>query len=179
MRKVFLLAFSLLVFLFCFIPAISYASSEELISTPSSETVNYELPYPGILPDNPLYFFKVIRDKAVGFLISNPLKKAEFNLLQADKRLNAGMSLFNKNNITLAYSTISKAENYFSEAIDEMDKAKAQKLQMTNVKEKLKEALKRHRLEINNLAKRAEGNYKSSFRNELKRIAFFEGRLSK
>ena len=41
-------------------------------------TVKYELPYPGILPDNPLYFLKQIRDWIMERLITDPLKKIEF-----------------------------------------------------------------------------------------------------
>src|SRR3989344_6985739 len=57
----------------------------------TDQVEEYTLPYPGILPDNLLYPIKVFRDRIVSFLISDPLKKAEFNLLQADKRLQAGV----------------------------------------------------------------------------------------
>ncbi len=43
----------------------------------------YALPYPGILPDNVLYNLKVFRDKVFEFLIIDPVKKADFYLLQA------------------------------------------------------------------------------------------------
>ena len=35
-----------------------------------SQRVNYELPYPGMLPDNPFYFLKVLRDGIVKLLIN-------------------------------------------------------------------------------------------------------------
>ena len=43
-----------------------------------TESVNYQLPYPGrILPDHPLYFLKMIRDRIWLFFTTNSLKKAE------------------------------------------------------------------------------------------------------
>lgn len=79
--------------------------------------INYELPYPGsILPDHPLWFLKVIRDKAWLAATSNPGKKAELKLLFADKRLGASKILFEKGKPELAYSTLTKAEKYLEEA---------------------------------------------------------------
>jgi len=45
-------------------------------STPSAQIINvqYDLPYTGILPDNPLYFLKALRDNIYGMLITDPIK---------------------------------------------------------------------------------------------------------
>lgn len=151
-------------------------------------TVEYELPYPGLLPDNPLYFLKVIRDRVVSFLISDPKKKAEFNLLQADKRLNAGLYLFNsaksgtvqnptkenEKKINLAISTISKAENYFFEAILEINKAKTQGIDITNLAGRLLTSSEKHQEIIISLEKRSKGNIKESLMGERKRTESFE-----
>ena len=117
MKKIFL-ALSFILIFFSLNLNKSFAQGEMVLkeATGSSETVSknkdieYTLPYPGILPDSPLYFLKTARDKIVSFLISDPLKKAEFNLLAADKRLNSGIFLFNKGKekYKLALSTISK-----------------------------------------------------------------------
>lgn len=61
--------------------------------TPTPTPVEYTLPYPGMLPNNPLYFLKKIRDSIIEFLISDPVHKAEFYILQADKKLNMGIAL--------------------------------------------------------------------------------------
>src|SRR3990172_8326684 len=59
--------------------------------------VSYELPYPGrILPDGPLWFLKVARDKAWLIVTPSNLRKAELNLLFANKRLSASKLLFEK-----------------------------------------------------------------------------------
>lgn len=103
------------------------SSSSVLSPTPSpKQTVDYVLPYPGLLPDNPLYGIKMIRDRIVLMVISDTLKRSRFNLLQADKRLKAGYMLFyeDREKVDLSLSTISKGQNYFSEAISEGKRAK-------------------------------------------------------
>lgn len=191
MKKIWLLAFSLLIFLFSFSLFSSkiYAKENSSASSSLKEEVNYELPYPGLLPDSPLYFLRIIRDKTVGFLISDPFKKAEFDLLQADKRLNAGIYLFNsarqndssKKNVKkmkLAVSTISKAENYFEQALDKIGEAKMQGRNISEMEGKLRNALKKHKQELEFLAKKTSPNFVVGFEKEQKRVTDFEKRLS-
>src|SRR5579883_115828 len=66
----------------------SAGSSQSAAVSPTG-VPDYVLPYPGILPDNPFYFLKVLRDRLILFFISNPTKKSSFYLLQSDKRLEA------------------------------------------------------------------------------------------
>lgn len=77
------------------------------------EKVVYNLPYPGILPDNPLYFIKASRDKIVDVGTRDHIKKAELYLLYADKRAAMALSLTNKGKDKLAIATLSKGEKYF------------------------------------------------------------------
>lgn len=79
--------------------------------------VEYILPYPGILPDHPLYVLKVIRDRILDALIVDPLRKAEFYILQADKRLNMAIFLGEKGSWQLAEQTVSKGEKYMDGAV--------------------------------------------------------------
>lgn len=79
--------------------------------------VEYQLPYPGILPDHPLWILKAIRDRIMDFLIADPVRKSEFYILQADKRLGMAMMLLDKGNITLAEITLSKGETYMEKAV--------------------------------------------------------------
>jgi len=111
-----------------------------------SKSVEYQLPYPGLLPDNPLYFSKVLRDAIVDFLISDPLKKADFYLLQADKRLNAGVYLVkkDKNKARLAESTISKGENYFEKSIAKTREAKKQGTDIKDISSRLWTSSRKH-----------------------------------
>lgn len=145
----------------------------------TKKTSDYNLPYPGILPDNPFYSLKSLRDKVVGFLMSSPLKKAEFNLLQADKRLNAGVYLFNSakddaKKINLAITTISKAENYFHKAMSEIRKANSQGINTRSLTEKLLDSSKKHQEVIKSLDEKSKGNTRENLATERKRVKGFE-----
>lgn len=91
-----------------------FAKIDAPTSTPTEQKVEYVLPYPGILPDHPLFALKELRDKVLDFLIVDPLRKAEFYILQADKRLGMGVMLINKGNAQLGVQNISQGEAYFT-----------------------------------------------------------------
>lgn len=111
-----LFAFAFL-FLIVAIPTPLFAAVTPLpTSVVMEEKSEYLLPYPGILPDHPLYFLKQIRDGIMDRLIVDPLRKAEFHILQADKRLNMGVVLLEQKKETLAETTISKGEKYMERA---------------------------------------------------------------
>lgn len=103
-------ALSLLILLFFFInPNVSYA--KDSLDLAPAKYIDYDLAFPGILPDNPLYKLKVLRDKISVFLISDHYKKIDFYLLQADKGILATAMLIDKNKIKLAEKTALKAEH--------------------------------------------------------------------
>src|SRR3990167_5148581 len=93
-------------------------AQEEIVSpTPTPTpilTVKYDLPYPGMLPDSPFYKLKVLRDKIMLVLIQDPMKKVEFHLLLADKRISMSKSLVCKGKIELAKETALKGENEYT-----------------------------------------------------------------
>lgn len=135
-----ILVFLLMAF---FLLCVQSVRAQEVIPTPTP--VDYTLAYPGILPDNPLYKIKAFRDWLVSVLIADPLKKASFDVLLADKRLVATQYLFAetppKND--LATETLSKGENYFFSALGQLKQARMQgenvydilqKLQLSNAK---------------------------------------------
>lgn len=130
-----------------------------------SKLSEYPLPYPGILPDNPLYVLKTTRDKVISFLVSDPIKKAEFNLLQSEKRLGGGLYLFKKgiNKEKLAQETISKGENYFEEAIVSIQQAKKEGRNTTSIVEKLALSSKKQAEVIKELEKQVQESYKKDF----------------
>ncbi len=72
--------------------------------------VIYELPYPGITPENPLYIFKQIRDKVQEFLIRDNLAKAEFLLTSSDKRAHIALILTEKGKTRQAVEVLVDAE---------------------------------------------------------------------
>lgn len=82
------------------------------------EPIDYFLSYPGkIHPDNLLWYPKVVRDKVWYATTFNKDKKAELNLLFADKRLNSSLILFQNNKPDLGFTTLNKAEKYLEKAI--------------------------------------------------------------
>lgn len=140
----------------------------------------YQLPYPGILPDNPLYPIKTLRDRVVSFLISDPLKKAEFNLLQADKRLQAGIYLIETSNKhDLAIDTISKGENYFEEALIKTDEIIRQRTDIGDIIDKLNKSVVKHKKIIKGLLEKAPTEKKPGYEILLKRVEKHEKQVSK
>jgi len=138
--------------------------------------ISYDLPYPGILPDSPFYVLKVIRDKIVEFLISDPITHANFDLLQSDKRLSAGMALQKilPQKEDVIGSTISKAENYFDEAIQQVNLARKQGIDATEVLDKLSTSNKKHREVISQIADKLSPKYKGSILFEERRMQEFQ-----
>ena len=109
-----------------------FASDDGTVLLPSPTPIfhiEYELPYPGLLPDNPLYFLKTTRDRIVGMLISDPVKKAEFDLLQAEKRFQAGLMLYQRDETKkdVAVTALSKGQTYLDAAITTIIEVKKQK----------------------------------------------------
>jgi hypothetical protein len=141
---------------------------------------DYQLPYPGLLPSSPFYFLKVFRDNVIGFLITEPLKKAEFNLLQADKRLQSGVLLIEKEKkYELAETTISKGQNYFEEAIVKIDDADRQKKQTAEMKDRIRKAGRKHTATLKELRKNAPKEQQEAYAGLVKRMERLENKLSK
>jgi len=107
-----LFSFLALLFLLLTIPTGLYLLDFSQTSAIGSERVVYELPYPGILPDHPLYLVKAIRDKALDIFTREKIKKAELYLLLSDKRTSMAILLAKKGKGNLAVSTLSKGEKY-------------------------------------------------------------------
>lgn len=82
------------------------------------QKVEYYLPYPGVLPDSPLYKVKALRDRISLWLITDPNKKAEKELLLADKRIGAAVALIDGGKDELAVTTATKGEKYLEQAVN-------------------------------------------------------------
>jgi len=88
-----------------------------------TETSEYQMPWPGILPDNNLYKLKVLRNKIIERLIIGHAKKVEYDLLMADKTIYASKLLMDKNKVELAAETALKGENYYSMLVQDYNNA--------------------------------------------------------
>lgn len=179
MKVIRILVFLLVIFLISSKHSVAQEStlSSDLISLSTSsvamsETENeYQLPYPGILPDSPLYSLKVFRDRVVDFLITDPLKKSEFYILTSDKHLNGGVYLIKKGKVDLAELTISKGENYFEKAISEIKEAKKIGLNTTDIERKLSSSFKAHKKYVSEIKKKVSTEKAVKFTSIEKKIA--------
>ncbi len=137
-------------------------------------SVDYTLAYPGILPDNPLYFLKAARDRVVGFLISDIEKRAEFNLLTADKRINASYMLVKKGKYELAVTTLSKSNNYMEEALLEISKIAKTKENVNPMIGNFKNAVSKHLDLLAGIKSKVGSKYSDQLTREEKRLKNFE-----
>jgi len=78
--------------------------------------IEYYLPYPGLLPDSPLYKLKMVRDWVKLRLARGDGEKGRLELLYADKRINAAVTLADGGKASLGVSTATKAEKYLEKA---------------------------------------------------------------
>ena len=107
-------------------PVISQATEKvsELVAETSAEVgmknPEYPLPFPGILPDHPLYFIKRFRDQMMERLIVDPVSKAKFYILMADKHIQMAVLLAEKGNTVLAGTMATKAEIYLGQAYEKL-----------------------------------------------------------
>jgi hypothetical protein len=143
--------------------------SPSLSPSPSPTPVQYVLPYPGLLPGSPLYPIKAARDKIIETFITDALKKADFYILQADKRLNAGILLYQQGKFELSEETISKGENYLEMAIGRTRAAKEQNESVDERITRLHLSSLKHQEVIKMLIKEATGDVKKGLENDLKR----------
>lgn len=142
-RNLFLVACSIFTLLTVTVMVSAQTGADKALNNVKKMT-EYPLPFPGILPDNILYNLKVVRDKVFEFLIIDPVKKADFYLLQADKRLASGEALIINSKFLLGEQTISKAEKYLIQAVDEASIAKEKGKDANDVIDRLKKAIPKH-----------------------------------
>src|SRR3989338_2358404 len=156
MKKI--LVILMFVFLEIF-PSVSYAQTPTSIPTPTP--IKYNLPYPGMLPDNPLYKLKVLRDKATLFLMRNPNRKAEYHILLADKRIQMAKILVERGKVDIAKETALKGENEITLLVFLLkDERKKPTKELFNRVEK---ASFKHQEVLNDIAKKVEKKDKKTF----------------
>lgn len=152
------------------VPAFAQEVSSDSAGLSTVPTIDYTLPYPGILPDNPLYPLKAFRDRMVSLLIVDPVKKSLFNLLQADKRLQSAVYLLYNGDlkrIQLAETTISKGENYFEESVAQIVTARSRGRHVSGEISRLAVAAAKHQEVLTQLQSQVPESEKDSF-NHLK-----------
>jgi hypothetical protein len=146
-----------LLLLVVFISSGQKVFAQAISTSPAVLNVDYTLPYSGILPDNPLYFLKALRDNVLNMLITDPLEKSNYDLLMADKRLGAASALLDKGEVDLAITTLSKSENYFDLAIQQAVAAKKQGENADEIVSKLLTASLKHQQVIFTMEEKTRG----------------------
>ncbi|MBL7159250.1 hypothetical protein ISS85_02145 [Candidatus Microgenomates bacterium] len=161
-----------------FLSSMTVFAQEEVPEASSSQKIEYTLPYPGILPDHPLYFLKAFRDKILDVLVQDPIKRIELNLLMADKRLNMGACLIEKGKPVLAETTVSKGEKYFLKIIEELQEIEEQNRGMDqNLLKKIEESSLKHEEIILELLEKAPDEQKIGLNNSLELIKNIQEKL--
>ncbi len=177
-------------------PVVFGASAMQPATTPSTKTIDltpptsnasapamaqkveYTLPYPGILPDNPLYFLKQLRDTVMQWLIADPIRKIEFYVLQSDKETNAGVFLNTAGKQTLAKEAIERASKYTGLAIDGLNSLKSQGKEVPSfVVENLGNSLAKHEEVLSEVADKAAASDKQAYISALGEVKKFEAQV--
>lgn len=190
------MGFSLaLLFLVVSVPMPSFAATSPkpqptvtLTSEPVGKAVDsamekkqeYLLPFQGILPDHPLYFLKQVRDGILDRLIVDPLRKAEFHVLQADKRLNMGSVLVEQGKGTLAETTISKGEKYMERAVSGLSAFKSMGRPVpASLTDKITRSTEKHVEVLTDLVAKTAGGVQSGLTGSLEFVKKLQGEVEK
>jgi Domain of unknown function (DUF5667) len=172
----------LITFLF---PSVVFAATATTAAAPRAipapEPVQYELPYPGMLPNNPLYFLKQARDWILDKLIMDPVKKTEFYILQGDKRLAMGIQLSDSGNGVLSEQIISKGEKYMNNAVQSLLGLKAQGNDVpAYITDHVTQSLAKHAEVLNSeIAKTTDTAIKSGLTGSLDLVSTLQAQLPK
>jgi hypothetical protein len=155
--------------------ATAYAQVASSSSSQMSPTVDYQLPYPGLLPDNPLYFLKMFRDNLTSFFLSKPLDKAQFDLMQSDKNVEASYLLVTQQagKTDLAFKTFSQGQDEFAQAIEQTIAAKKQGYSITEMNKKLDLSNQKHEQILHLIDQQTGQNSSQTFQIEHSRIETF------
>lgn len=114
----------LLVFFLVVVPPFFYLLNySQTIPTNYGSEESYELPHPGIAPDNILYPIKEVRDELLIFFSKDHITRAQYNLLLSDKKTKAGEFLVEERKYQLAGETFLYAEKDYGEALKSIKSA--------------------------------------------------------
>jgi hypothetical protein len=153
-------------------------STTSLTPSPGPALVNYELPYPGILPGSPLYMFKYMRDKIKEFTTIDTVKKTEFFLLQADKQLASALLLYKQNQNALADDTLKKSQDNLDKSIDSLIESKKTQKIINDLPAKIKTSSTKQKQEISALLESNENNKIKTLNERYNRAEQIENRAN-
>jgi hypothetical protein len=166
-------------FLFLAIQFTLATAYAQVVSNSSQTQIDYQLPYPGMLPDNPLFFLKVIRDNLTAFFLSKPLDKAQFDLLQSDKNVQASYLLVTQEvgKTDLALQTFSQSQDELSQAIDQIASARKQGYNITEMYKKVNLSNEKHMQLLQSIGQQTGQKNTQTFQKELGREKSFTKKI--
>jgi hypothetical protein len=137
------------------------AAQEATPLLPTPSPVVYTLPYPGIMPNHPLYFLKALRDQLLMLLITEPVKKVEFRLLLAEKSLNTSIFLTQQHNKqALAVKTLTQGSEYLKTAETLLAQAPTSSDRLNNVKDRFGKLLTKYTEVVRTLTPQFSDEYR-------------------
>jgi len=142
---------SVSIFLFSLIIFYSLLLTEQVSAQPPATPtpVDYQLPYPGILPDHPLYTFKKLRDWLLITFNRHPLKKAELYLLFSDKKIGMSDLLLEKRKLELAVDILVESQSDILKSASILPSLTQKSMLPAGLPDKIELATKKHKEIIN------------------------------
>lgn len=131
------------------------AETTDIADEISEQAANYYLPYPGILPDHPLYFLKMIRDKLMEWFTFDKQEKIKLLELYADKRLGAARALIEGGQAELGTETARKAVRYQERAIKLAEELKEEGEDVGRVANQVEKATAKHEQVLSTIEEKA------------------------
>jgi hypothetical protein len=141
---------------------------------PTPNTAEYTLPYPGVLPGSPMYILKEARDTIFETLTTDPHKKANRYLQQADKRLATGLELFERGDKVGAEDLIARSLISLEKSQEKAIETKNSGENIYDVSPKLKMSCLKQKEEIKNLLNKTDGELHRKFEKDYNRAVVLE-----
>ncbi len=144
------------------------------------QPVEYALPYPGMLPDNPLYFLKQVRDWIMEKIIADPVRKIEFYVLESDKDINASVFLNAKNEKALGVKSMMLASKNMKMAVQLATMYSSQGQTIPGyVIDQLGKSLSKHEEVLTDLIGKVGAGDKASYTSALSDVKALEAQVAK
>jgi len=155
------------------------APSETITPSPAPAE-EYVLPYPGMLPDSPLYFLKTLRDRVMEFLVTDPVRKIDFYVLESDKDLNAGILLGLENKKSFVMTTFTQSLKDMGKAVSLATSMKGQgKMVTSDSIDHMAKSLAKHEQVLIDFVSKTSGTEKDNFDALVTQIKSFESEVAK
>ncbi|MBI1862787.1 hypothetical protein HYS00_01565 [Candidatus Microgenomates bacterium] len=142
--------------------------STQTVEAAAGDRINYELPYPGILPGNPLYSIKSARDSLLQWMMRDNYKKAQLRIQISDKNVRGAQMLSKDKQYDNAEKILIDGETIFEKAIDDTINAKEQGASPTSeFKTKMKTSNLKHKEIISDIMKSIPESERAAFKKSL------------